>query len=131
MNDSPEPLALLCDVCHIKYAQIPPKLMRQLGDNCIRRCQRCSCATKHTMRPISERVGRIEPPPHQRKRPAPPQYSAGKSDDEAIAAAAERAGVSIRKGKYSDETYAKQKLRLHQISDGKAKKPWMYGLGEL
>lgn len=131
MNDSPEPLALLCDVCHIKYAQSPPKLMRQLGDNCIRYCQRCSCATKHTMRPISERVGQIKPAPYPKKCKALPQYSAGKADYEAIAAAAERAGVSIRKGKYSDETYAKQKLRLHQISDGKAKKPWMFGLGEL
>ena len=131
MNESPEPLALLCDVCKMKYAQLLPKLMRQLGDNCIRRCNRCSCATKHTMRPITERVGRIEPAPYQKKRPAPPLYSAGKTDNEAIAAAAERAGVSIRKGKYTDETYAKQKLRLHQISDGKARKPWMFGLGEL
>ena len=108
-----------------------PKQMRVLGDNCIKPCRRCSCLTKHTMRPITERVGRIEPPPCPRKRKSPPQYSAGKADDEAIAAAAERAGVSIRKGKYTDETYAKQKLRLHQISDGKARKPWMFGLGEL
>lgn len=130
MNDSPEPLALLCTVCCMKRHDVP-KQVRALGDNCIKPCTRCSCPTKHAMRPESERVGRIEPPPHQKKRPAPPQYSAGKSDDEAIAAAAERAGVSIRKGKYSDETYAKQKLRLHQISDGKARKPWMFGLGEL
>jgi hypothetical protein len=131
MNESPEPLALLCDVCRMKFVQLLPKLMRQLGDNCIKLCRRCSCQTKHTMRPISERVSRIEPALHQKRRKAPPQYSAGKTDDEAIAAAAERAGVSIRKGKYTDETYAKQKLRLHQISDGKAKKPWMFGLGEL
>lgn len=131
MTDPTEPLALLCTVCRMKFSQFLPKAMKAIGDNCIKPCMRCSCATKHTMRPISERVGRIEPPTHQRKRPAPLQYSAGKSDDEAIAAAAERAGVSIRKGKYNDETYAKQKLRLHQISDGKAKKPWMFGLGEL
>jgi len=130
MNESPEPLALLCDVCKMKWHKAPI-LMRMLGDNCIQPCGRCSCLTKHTMRPISERVGRIEPASYLKKRKAPPQYSAGKTDDEAIAAAAERAGVSIRKGKYTDETYAKQKLRLHQISDGKAKKPWMFGLGEL
>lgn len=130
MTESPEPLALLCDVCHMKHHDVP-KQVRALGDNCIKPCGRCSCLTKHTMRPISERVGRIEPVPYPRKRKALPQYSAGKADDEAIAAAAERAGVSIRKGKYNDETYAKQKLRLHQISDGKAKKPWMFGLGEL
>jgi hypothetical protein len=131
MTESSEPLALLCDVCKMKFAQFLPKAMNAIGDNCIKPCGRCSCLTKHTMRPITERVGRIEPPPYQRKRKAPPQYSAGKTDDEAIASAAERAGVSIRKGKYTDETYANQKLRLHQISDGKARKPWMYGLGEL
>jgi hypothetical protein len=131
MTDPTEPLALLCDVCKMKFVQLLPKLMRQLGDNCIKLCRRCSCQTKHTMRPISERVSRIEPAPHQKKRKAPLQYSAGKTDDEAIAAAAERAGVSIRKGKYNEETYGKLKSRLNLISGGKEKMPWMYGLGEL
>jgi hypothetical protein len=131
MNDSPEPLALLCDVCKMKFAKLLPKLMRQLGDNCIRPCHRCSCATKHTMRPLSEKVGRIQAPPKKPKRPKPLLNNGTKEDDQAITAAAERNGVLIRKGKYTDETGSKQRLRLHQISGGKEKKPWMYGLGEL
>jgi hypothetical protein len=82
------------------------------------------------MRPISERVSKIIAPP-QKKRTAPLINIGTKADDEAIAAAAERAGVSIRKGKYNEETYGKLKSRLNLISGGKEKMPWMYGLGEL